>query len=111
MKQSPIFSKTYDLLKWLIPATVKFPRQHRFVLAQAIQQDALHFQGFIIEAVHSPHPIHKLSAADAELDKLRTHIRLARDLGLLSPSQYKHVARILTEIGKLLGGWKNSITQ
>ena len=111
MKQSPIFGKTYDFVKWLIPATVKFPRQHRFVLAQALQQEALRFQGFIIEAVHSSRPIHKLNAADAELDKLRTHIRIARDLGLLSPSQYQHVAKMLTEIGKLLGGWKNSIPQ
>ncbi|MEA3350047.1 MAG: diversity-generating retroelement protein Avd [Chloroflexota bacterium] len=111
MKQSPIFSKTYDLVKWLIPATVKFPRQQRFVLAQAIQQDALRFQGLLIEAVHSSRPANKLAAADAELDKLRTHIRLARDLGLLSPGQYQHVAKMLTEVGKLIGGWKKSLSR
>lgn len=111
MKQSPIFSKTYDLVKWLIPATVKFPRQQRFVLAQAIQQEALRFQGLLIEAVHSSRPASKLAAADAELDKLRTHIRMARDLELLSPGQYQHVAKMLTEVGKLLGGWKKSLSR
>ena len=108
MNQSPIFSKTYDLLLWLIPATAKFPREQRFVLAQAIQQDALNFQGLLMEAVHSVQPKHKINAADAELDKLRTRLRLARDLGLISINQYQHVAAILTEIGKLLGGWKKT---
>ena len=50
MKESPIFSKTYDLLLWLIPLTVKFPRSHRFVLAEAIQRTALQFQEQLIEA-------------------------------------------------------------
>ena len=50
MKESPIFSKTYDLLKWLIPLTVKFPRQQRFVMAGAVQHDALRFQELLIEA-------------------------------------------------------------
>lgn len=108
MNQSPIFSKTYDLLLWLVPATAKFPREQRFVLAQALQQDAFNFQGLLMEAVHSGQALHKLNAADAELDKLRTRLRLARDLKLISVHQYQHVAAMLTEIGKLLGGWKKT---
>ena len=109
MKQSPIFSRTYDLIKWLIPVTVKFPRQQRFVLAGALQQDALQFQGLLIEAAHQKSPRETLSRADAELDKLRTHVRLCLDLALFSPGQYQHVAKMLTEIGRLLGGWQKSI--
>jgi 23S rRNA-intervening sequence protein len=109
MKQSPIFSRTYDLLRWLIPATVKFPRQQRFVLAQSLQQEALGFQSLLIEAVHAPIPHEKLAQADAELDKLRTHLRLCRDLALFSPGQYQHVAEMVVEIGKLLGGWQKSL--
>ena len=41
MQQSPIFTKTYDLLTWLLPATTKFPREHRFVMAKAVQETAL----------------------------------------------------------------------
>jgi hypothetical protein len=111
MKQSPIFSRTYDLLKWLMPATIKFPRQQRFVLAGAVQQTALQFQGLLIEAAHQPMPHETLRKADAELDKLRTHLRLCRDLGLLKPGQYQHVASMTTEIGKLLGGWQKSVTR
>jgi hypothetical protein len=32
MEESPIFTKTYDLLLWLIPTTQKFPKDQRFVL-------------------------------------------------------------------------------
>lgn len=108
MNQSPIFSKTYDFVAWLIPLTVKFPRQQRFVMAEALQQEALHFQGLLIEAAHQRNPQEKLDAADAELDKVRTHLRLSRDLELVSPGQYEHAACMLVEVGRLLGGWKKS---
>ena len=109
MKQSPIFSKTYDFVAWLIPLTVKFPRQQRFVLAAALQREALHFQELLIEAVHQHQPADRLKSADAELDKLRTHLRLCNDLRLLSGGQYAHAARMLVEIGRLLGGWQKSV--
>ncbi len=108
MKESPIFSKTYDFVSWLIPLTVKFPRQQRFVLAAALQREALQFQSLLIEAAHQRQPREMLIAADAELDKVRTHLRLSRDLTLISPSQYAHAARLLVEMGKLLGGWQRT---
>jgi hypothetical protein len=108
MKQSPIFSKTYDFIAWLIPMTVKFPRQQRFVMAAALQRESLRFQELLIEAAHQRQPGERLNAADAELDKIRTHLRLSLDLGLVSPGQYEHAARMLVEIGKLLGGWKKA---
>jgi len=109
MKQSPIFSKTYDFVAWLIPLTVKFPRHQRFVMASAVQREALRFQELLIEAVHQPPPVDHLRAADGELDKLRTHLRLCRDLTLISPGQYEHAARALVEIGRLLGGWQKAV--
>lgn len=111
MAQSPIFSKTYDFLKWLIPLTVRFPRTQRFVLAAALQTEALQFQALLIEAVHQSSPKAHLDSADAELDKVRTHLRLCRDLDLVSPGQYEHAAGMLTEIGRLLGGWKRKFVE
>ena len=110
MKESPIFSKTYDFVAWLIPLTVKFPRQQRFVMAAALQREALRFQELLIEAAHQRAPAAHLLAADAELDKVRTHLRLSRDLELINGGQYAHAARLLVEIGKLLGGWKKTAT-
>jgi hypothetical protein len=108
MKQSPIFSKTYDFVAWLIPLTIKFPRQQRFVMAAALQREALRFQELLIEAAHQRQPQSLLATADAELDKLRTHLRLCRDMNLIGAGQYEHAARLLVEVGKLLGGWQKA---
>jgi hypothetical protein len=108
MKQSPIFSKTYDFVAWLIPLTVKFPRQQRFVMAAALQREALRFQELLIEAVHHKPAQDVLVAADAELDKIRAHLRMCRDFTLISPGQYEHAARKLVEVGRLLGGWQKA---
>jgi len=105
MKQSPIFSKTYDFVSWIIPLTIKFPRQQRFVMAAALQNESLRFQGLLIEAAHQKQPLDTLRDADAELDKVRTHLRMSLDLGLIQIGQYEHAARMLVEMGNLLGGW------
>jgi len=43
MKESPLFAKSYDFVRWLIPQTVKFPRQQRFVIAERLQATAMDF--------------------------------------------------------------------
>jgi hypothetical protein len=105
MKESPIFTRTYDLLRWLIPMTVKFPRQQRFVLAEALQRTALRFQERLIEAARAADPSPSLHQADTDLTKLRLYLRLCRDLRLMSMGQYAHAARMVNEVGRLLGGW------
>ena len=108
MKESPIFTRTYDLLRWLIPATLKFPRQHRFVLAQIIQRTAFQFQEELLEAGHRARPVAELARADLTLAKLKLYLRLCHDLDLLSHGQYEHVSLMVSEIGRLLGGWRKS---
>lgn len=110
LKESPIFTRTYDLLRWLIPVTVKFPRQQRFVLAGAVQRTALHFQEQLIAAAYADKPLTVLREADATLATLRTYLRLCQDLKLLSFGQYEHVTRMVNEIGRLLGGWIKSVS-
>ncbi len=111
MKQSPIFARTYDLVKWLIPLTVKYPRHQRFVLATAMQGAALAFQERLIEAglARGRAQQRVLAQADVELTKLRFYLRLCQDLKLITPRQYHHVAEMVTEVGRLLGGWRQSL--
>ena len=108
MKESPIFTKSYDMLRWLLPLTLKFPRQQRFVVAEAVQRTALQFHERIIEAVKSGDPMPHLRQADVDLTKLRFYVRLCRDFELISLKQYGHAAGRLAEVGRLLGGWIKS---
>ena len=49
-----------------------------------------------------------LNRASGSLDKVRIYLRLAHRWKWLSEGQYQHVARMVAEIGKLLGGWQNA---
>ncbi len=109
MKESPAFTRSYELLMWLIPVTVKFPRQQRFVLAAALQKTALELHEKLIEAAKSDIPLPFLRQADVSLTKLRFYLRLCRDLELLKIGQYEHVGRMADQVGNLLGGWMKSV--
>ena len=110
MQESPIFTKTYDLLLWLIPQATKFPRLHRFGLGERVTRLALDFQESILEAGlrRNRERSMVLIRADVQLAQLRHHLRLCKDLGLLSIGQYEHITRMTVEVGRLLGGWQKS---
>lgn len=105
MIESPLYARTYDLLLWLIPQVQKFPRSHRFGLAERIQNTALDFQDSLIALGKHKEPQKRLTLtqADIQLEQLRLWVRLARDLQLISIPQYEHVSRMISEVGRLLG--------
>ena len=110
MKESPIFARTYDLIQWLIEHAIKFPRSQRFILAQAITRNALRFEELLIEAGTGLNTADRLKEADAELAKLRVQVRRCHDMRLLSLGHYEHAIQRLTEIGRLLGGWRKKLS-
>lgn len=104
---SPIFVKTYDLLAWLIPQTMQFPQSQRFVMAKRLQDAALDLHELLVAAGKTQRAERRrnLLQADIRLEQLRLHWRLCRTLELLPPGRYEHGARLIDEIGRLLGGW------
>lgn len=106
-KELVIFTQTYDLLSWLLPHCERFPKNQRFVVTQRLQAAALDFQEAIFEANarHGAQRLQHLHAADAQLNKLRLYLRLARQWDWLSSGQYEHVSRLVAQVGRLLGGW------
>ena len=109
MKESPIFAKTHDLLLWLIPRTLKFPREHRFSLVSRIQDATFNLQDHLLSAATDRRRQNQhLIAADISLNQLRQRLRLAHDLELLSDNRYRHVSEMTSEIGRLLGAWLRS---
>lgn len=108
-KESPIFVRTHDFILWLFPHTMSFPRSQRFVLTKRLQDAVLDFQERIIEAAlqRGAPQAAQLQQADLTLAKVRFYLRLSHELGWLKSGQYAHASRMVTEIGKLLGGWRN----
>lgn len=113
MASTPLFTKTFDFITWLMAATTHFPRSQRFVVTRRFLDAALNFQEVIIEAntQRGAARRNKLDQADAELDKVRLYLRLSYRWQWLSQGQYGHGANFVTEIGKLLGGWKKIARQ
>ena len=113
MKESPLYARTYDLLLWLIPQTNKFPRVHRFGLAERMQEISFSFQDNLTAAgkkQFKQDKLEKLREADIQLEQLRIWIRLSRDLELLKVNQYEHLSRMVSEVGRLLGAWIKKLT-
>ena len=113
MATTPLFTKTFDFLSWLLAATNHFPRSQRFYVTKRLLDAALDFQELLVDAnvQRGRARLSKLDLADAELDKVRLYLRLAFRWNWLSGGQYNHAARYVTEIGKLLGGWKKLTRQ
>ena len=111
MNESPLYSRTYDFLLWIIPHAQQFPRAHRFGLGERVTRRALDFQETLIAAGIRAGPERKtlLRQADTQLAQLRHLLRLCKDLKLFSLKQYEHVAGMLVEIGKLLGSWQKTL--
>ena len=52
--------------------------------------------------------LERLALADEALAHVRVYLRLAMRVGWFSDGQYAHVAVMVAEIGRLLGGWQKA---
>ena len=102
-----IFTRTFDFLSWLLPTTEHFPRAYRHTFTRRLLDAAFDLRERLEEANHRQgrFRIERLKLADEALERVRVYLRLALKWGWLSPGQYHHVAEMVTEIGRLLGGW------
>ncbi len=107
-KEMVIFSKTFDLLDWLLPATNNLPRAHRLTFTKRMLDAAFDLRERLDEANCRKGAARRerLERADEALVKLRLYIRLAFRWGWFSNGQYQHISSITVEVGRLLGGWQ-----
>ena len=106
----PIFARTFDFLSWLLPATNNFPRAHRHTVTQRLLNAAFDLRERLEEANQRQGAarLDRLALADDALTHVRVYLRLAVHWQWLTPGQYQHVAAMMTEIGRLLGGWQQN---
>ena len=107
-QEMPIFTRTFDFIAWLLPATNNFPRAHRFTFTRRLLDAAFDLLEHLEEANHRQgrQRLKLLQEADIYLDKVRLYLRMAARWGWLSAGQYGHTAEMVAEIGRLLGGWQ-----
>jgi hypothetical protein len=104
-EQLLIFKKAYQLVKWLMNHTGKFPKSHRFSLAVKIENSVIELLELFITANMSQSKIKFLIQADQKLTVLKILLRLSYEMQFVSINSYEYGARELVEMGKMLGGW------
>lgn len=102
-----ILTRSFDFLDWLVPITNHFPRAQRHTFTRRLLDAAFDLREWLEEANHRKGRarLERLERADEALERVRIYLRLAARWGWLSAGQYRHVAGMVTEIGRLLGGW------
>ena len=105
-----IFTRTFDFLVWLVPATNNFPRSQRNIFTRRLLDAAFDLLERLHEANHRRDRarLERLARADEALEQVKVYLRLAARLKWLTDGQYHHVAEMTVEIGRLLGGWRKA---
>jgi hypothetical protein len=76
--EMPIFTRTYDLLTWLVPVTNHFLRAHRHTVTQRLLDAAFDLRERLEEANlrQARARLERLALADDALARLRVYLRL-----------------------------------
>jgi len=119
--ESPIFSKTFDLLLWISSHTEKFPKNERFRLARRIEDSAFHMHSMLLRAAYQKRlgkgiegtapsaALSYLQEADIALKQLQFYFRITHHKQLSTTRQYVFISEMLLEIGKLIGAWIKTV--
>ena len=102
----PLFVLWYDLSKWLIQKTEKFPRKIRFSFSNRIDNLALSIIESIIEARYSRRKKDVLRRIDLDMEKLLVLLRMCHDLKHLDHKGYEFASKKINEAGRMVGGWR-----
>jgi len=100
-----ILQKTYDMILYAYPVLRQFPKSEKHTLAAEIKKTMFNMVRLITRANKEYRKADFLRQLDAELELLRTQVRLSVELRFIPMKKYEVWSRYLEEIGKMLGGW------
>ncbi|MBN1271891.1 MAG: diversity-generating retroelement protein Avd [Candidatus Aminicenantes bacterium] len=104
-KEVDAITKLYDLILWIIPKLEKYPRSHKFLIADRIENLLLDILDLLIEAAYTKNKFHLLNSTNLKLEKLRYLIRISKDLKFINLKAYENSSRFINGIGISVGGW------
>lgn len=113
MQEFKILQKTYDMIIYGNICLKNFPKSERYALAADIKKSMYELLRLLIEANKKYYKKTTIQQLDVELETLRIYIRLASDpkLMYLPLRKYENWAKMLNEIGRMIGGWLKSTRQ
>ena len=105
-----ILQKTYDMILYGNNCLKQFPNYEKHVMSAQIRETMYELLRLIIRANKRYYKKTTQQDIDIALEELRVMIRLASDpkMKYLSVKKYENWAKMLNEIGRMLGGWMKS---
>lgn len=97
--------KVEEMIQYGYAPLRNFPKSEKHVLSAEIRQSMFRLLRLVIIVNRRYHKKTTMQDLDAELDLLRSLVRLSQELGYLPFRQYEIWARHLAEIGRMVGGW------
>jgi hypothetical protein len=104
-----IFQKLYDLYLYTHVVVSKFPKSQRFLISNKLLESNLEMLRLTIVANSKSDRKEEQKQISVLLDVFRIHVRLSKDMNMLSIKRYTHFMELINEIGRLLNAWKDSI--
>ena len=106
-RNAPLYVEVHDLAVWTMDRTGTWRDRNAATLAERVAGAVCDLVtsvalGLTFPATRGRH----LEAADEAIVRLRTLLRLAEALGLLSPRGLRFAAGRLQAAGRMLGGWR-----
>lgn len=105
-----IYLKNYQLIKFLYEKVRSFPKEYKYTLGAEILKLSWQCIDLIVEANILPNEkkYFKISELSSSFDKLKTRLRLAQEINLISAKQFSHTQTYyMKKIGEEIGGWLN----
>jgi hypothetical protein len=99
-------TKAYDLVREMTQRVGKFSRESRFILGDRILNNVYDVLDLLIEAKYTREKWSILERANIKLEQIRFQVRLAHDERQISTHEYEVAARLVDEVGRLVGGWR-----
>ncbi|MFY9328507.1 MAG: diversity-generating retroelement protein Avd [Georgfuchsia sp.] len=100
-----IRQKCEAMIEYGYIALRQFPKYERHVLGADIRATLWRLLRLIVICHKRYHKKTTLQDLDAELDILRSQVRIAKSMAYLDFQKYEHWAKLNDEIGRMLGGW------
>jgi hypothetical protein len=113
---SPAFARAFDLAKRSVLLVERFPRHRRAVLGRRLEEQSLAVHEALSRAARAGSrgdrntALVALGDADVALMTWAFALRLCGDCGLVSIGELGELAKLQTELGRLIGGWSRKLS-
>lgn len=104
-KELQIKVKVELMIHYGYSAMRNFPKSEKHVLCAEIRQAMYGLLRLVIVVNRRYHKKTTMQDLDAQLDLLRSLVRISHELGFLPFKQYENWAKMNAEIGRMIGGW------